>query len=340
MSIYLREARASDLEDILLLAKQFILLNLPAHKKSLEKIIALSKASFAQTVPKEEREYLFVAEDAEVKKVVAASKIVTKHGRPENPHVFYKVNKVEKFSSDLGLGFIHQTLQFKEDEDGPTELGGLIVDRDYRRRAEKVGKSISLVRFLYIAAHKALFEDRLHCELAPPLTDEGRSEFWEALGRRFTGLPYEEADRLSHTNKEFIKSLFPEDDIYLTLLESKARLVVGEVSEETKPAKALLESLGFKYKDEIDPFDGGPHFGVETAKAKPVQMFHSYKLGLKDKLKSGNKLFLVGGFVQKEFRAKILAAETREDQLLINKEFNKELQFEDSQEVYTIPIYY
>ena len=129
----------------------------------------------------------------------------------------------------------------------PTELGGLIVDRDYRRRPEKVGKTISLVRFMFIAANRGLFKEDLHCELAPPLTAEGRSEFWEALGRRFTGLPYEEADRLSRTNKEFIRSLFPEDKIYMTLLESKARLVVGEVGEETRPARALMESLGFIY---------------------------------------------------------------------------------------------
>lgn len=83
------------------------------------------------------------------------------------------------------------------------------------------------------------FEDRVLCELTPPLTEEGRSEFWEALGRRFTGLPYQEADVLSQSHKEFIQSLFPEDDIYLCLLDSKARLVLGRVGQATKPAQHL-----------------------------------------------------------------------------------------------------
>ncbi|MGH1468753.1 MAG: arginine N-succinyltransferase, partial [Bdellovibrionales bacterium] len=264
MSIYLRQSRMGDLDDLYKLASQFVLLNLPANKSKLKEILELSEASFKKELPAEEREFLFVAEDTELRRVIGASKIVTKHGTEDNPHLFYKIEKREKFSSELGLGFIHQLLSFKEDYDGPTELGGLIVDREYRRRPEKVGKTISLVRFMFIAANREQFDKNLHCELAPPLTAEGRSEFWEALGRRFTGLPYEEADRLSHTNKEFIKSLFPEDKIYMTLLESKARLVVGEVGEETRPARALMEKLGFVYKNEIDPFDGGPHLGVPT----------------------------------------------------------------------------
>ena len=79
-------------------------------------------------------------------------------------------------------------------------------------------------------------------KMAPPLTEEGRSEFWEALGRRFTGMPYQEADLLSRKNQEFIRSLFPEEDIYLCLLDPKARLVMGQVGPETRPALHMLES--------------------------------------------------------------------------------------------------
>ena len=165
-------------------------------------------------------------------------------------------------SNDLGIGFIHKILRFHEETDGPTEVGGLVVDRGYRRRPEKIGKQISLVRFLYMAMRPESFSQRVLCELTPPLTEEGRSEFWEALGRRFTGLPYAEADQLSQVNKEFIRELFPEEDIYLSLLDSKARLVLGRVGETTEPAKHLMESIGFKYLEEVDPFDGGPHFGA------------------------------------------------------------------------------
>jgi len=160
------------------------------------------------------------------------------------------------------------------------------------------------------------------------------------LGRRFTGLPYDEADRLSQTNKEFIKSLFPEDEIYMTLLESKARLVVGEVGEQTKPARALMEKMGFVYKNEIDPFDGGPHLGVETVEAKPIQAFKKGKLSFKTPLLPEKKMFLIGGVAQGEFKAKLSFVEFKGEKICISVESNKELMFQENQDVFTIPMDY
>jgi arginine N-succinyltransferase len=122
------------------------------------------------------------------------------------------------------------------------------------------------------------FEPTVLCEFTPPLTDEGRSEFWEALGRRFTGLPYQEADLFSQTHKEFISALFPQDEIYLCLLDSQARSVLGRVGEQTKPAQHLLESIGFEYIDEVDPFDGGPHFECPMNDIKVISQSKLLKL--------------------------------------------------------------
>jgi arginine N-succinyltransferase len=110
------------------------------------------------------------------------------------------------------------------------------------------------------------------------LTDEGRSEFWEALGRRFTGMPYQEADQISGQNNGFIQSLFPEEDIYLALLDSKARLVLGRVGNETQAALHLLTRIGFKYKEEVDPFDGGPHLGCLRDECAVIKNLKKYKL--------------------------------------------------------------
>jgi arginine N-succinyltransferase len=257
--------RTTDLKDLHSLASQFHLLNLPADKKILAEKIERSVASFNGDLAKEKAEYLFVVEDLEQEMVVGSSLIMAKHGNEDIPHTYFKLIRKNKFSENLGIGFIHQVLQFREDTDGPTEIGGLLIDRSYRRRPEKLGRQISMIRFLYMGMYSGDFEKRILCELTPPLGDGGRSEFWEALGRRFTGLPYQEADLLSQQNREFISSLFPEEDIYLALLDSKARLVLGRVGEETVPAQHLLESIGFKYLNEVDPFDGGPHYGVDLA---------------------------------------------------------------------------
>ncbi len=271
MSFILRNVHSKDLKDLHSLASQFGLLNLPADKKVLGQKIERSVASFKGELPKEKAEYLFVIEDTEQEMIVGSSLIMAKHGTEETPHTYFKLTRKNKFSENLGVGFIHQVLQFREDTDGPTEIGGLLVDRSYRRRPEKLGRQISMVRFLYMGMYPNDFEKKVLCELTPPLGDGGRSEFWEALGRRFTGLPYQEADLLSQQNREFISSLFPEDDIYLALLDSKARLTLGRVGEETLPAQHLLESIGFKYLNEVDPFDGGPHYGAELADISVVK---------------------------------------------------------------------
>lgn len=271
MGFLIRAIRTDDLHQMTDLTKQFNLLNLPGERRVLSEKLERSVASFAGELPKEKSEYIFVIEDAEEKVIVGSSLIIAKHGTENIPHTFFKVLKKNHFSEDLGIGFIHQILRFQMDTDGPSEIGGLLIDKAYRRRPEKLGKQISFARFNYIGLYPDKFEDRLLCELTPPLTDEGRSEFWEALGRRFTGLPYQDADILSQSHKEFIQSLFPEEDIYMCLLETKARTVIGRVGESTKPAQYLLESIGFRYLEEVDPFDGGPHYGVITKELLPIK---------------------------------------------------------------------
>ncbi len=278
MSFIVRSVTHDDLQQLHELARQFTLLNLPADKRVIENKIEKSLKAFAGELSKAEADYLFVVEDVENQMIVGSSMILAKNGTPNSPNFSFKILKRERFSRELGIGFIHQILRLNANIDGPTEVGGLVVDRGYRRRPEKVGRLISLSRFVYIGMELDRFENELHSEMAPPLTDEGRSEFWEALGRRFTGMPYKEADQISSQNNGFIQSLFPEEDIYLALLDSRARLVLGRVGEETQPALHLLNRIGFKYKEEVDPFDGGPHLGCETRSCTIIKNLKKVKL--------------------------------------------------------------
>lgn len=271
MNFYVRSVQVDDVSVLYDLARQFTLLNLPADKKIIADKIERSVASFAGEKSRAEAEYMFVVVDREDGSIAGCALILAKNGTPQSPNFSFKLLKKERFSRDLGVGFIHQILRLNMNTDGPTEVGGLVVDRAYRRRPEKVGRLISLSRFMYIGMHPQRFEKDLHAEMAPPLTDEGRSEFWEALGRRFTGMPYKEADMISQQNNGFIQSLFPEEDIYLALLDSKARLVLGRVAEETQAALHLLNRIGFRYKEEVDPFDGGPHLGCPTSEVSIIK---------------------------------------------------------------------
>src|SRR5690606_17642050 len=118
--------------------------------------------------------------------------------------------------------------------------------------------------FLFIGMHREWFRDRLIAELLPPLLPDGRSLLWESLGKKFTGLTYTEADKLSRSNKEFIKELFPQSDIWATLFSTEVQEVIGQVGPNTLGVKKMLERIGFSYVERIDPFDGGPHFEAHT----------------------------------------------------------------------------
>ncbi|MBX3017011.1 MAG: arginine N-succinyltransferase [Bdellovibrionaceae bacterium] len=339
MTFLVREVRHDDLNQLVDLARQFALLNLPADKKVIAGKIDRSVKSFAGELPKHETEYLFVVEDTEEQIVVGSSLIMAKHGTEEIPHSYFKVLERNHSSRDLGIGFIHKVLRFQWDADGPTEIGGLLVDKMYRKRPEKLGKQISLSRFLYMGMHPERFEDRILCELTPPLTEEGRSEFWEALGRRFTGLPYQEADLISQGNKEFIRTLFPEEDIYMCLLDAKARLVLGRVGEQTKPAQHLLESIGFKYLEEVDPFDGGPHFGVSFKEALPIKLGQRFVLegGIADSYPETGLLGYVG---DEGFRAGLVTFDREGDSIFLSPKSQKTVGAEAGQEVFVSPFHY
>lgn len=333
MNFVLRGAREKDLRGLQDLASQFSLFNLPADRKVLGEKIERSVASFAGKLPKESAEYVFVIEDLEDESIVGSSLILAKHGTEDVPHYYFKLEKRNRFSEDLGIGFIHQVLQLKEDTDGPSEIGGLLVDRAYRRRPEKLGKQISLVRFLYMGMAKKEFEQRVLCELTPPLGEGGRSEFWESLGRRFTGLPYQEADAISRRNKEFISSLFPEEDIYLCLLDSKARLVMGRTGDETRPAQHLLESIGFQYLHEVDPFDGGPHYGANVENISVVKNGQWAEAHPAEKGTFTQRAF-VGQKKNGQFRAVFTAFDKKDGQIFLPQNSFKILQAESGEKVF------
>jgi arginine N-succinyltransferase len=337
MSFIVRSARPSDLDGLFDLSKQFTLLNLPADKKVLEKTIADSVSSFAGDKPSEESVYLFVIQDSENDFIVASSLIHGQCGTPASPNYSYEILKRDLFSNDLGIGFIHQVLRLKENDNGPTEIGGLLVDRAYRGRPEKLGKLMSYIRFCYIGMFPDSFTKECHVEFAPPLTEEGRSSFWEALGRRFTGLPYQEADALSQKNKEFIKSLFPPEDIYLTLLDSDARLSLGRVGEETMPAKHMLEKMGFQYINEVDPFDGGPHYRAKMSDIVPIREGGLYKVTSKKSGKFKNS-GVIGYAIDNEFHGAMVNYQINDGTIEISKIIKNQLNIEDGIEAFLCPI--
>lgn len=268
----LRSSKLSDIEDLYNLSSIVLFINLPPDKTILKSIIQCSIKSFKNPAKDLARNhYLFVLEDTAKKCIVGASLIHGQHGTASEPHFYFTVGQERKFSHTINTGFIHGTLKLGHETNGPTEIGGLVLAPDYRGHEKKLGKQLSFVRFLYMAFHQENFKKTIHSELMPPLDEEGNSPLWEAIGRKFLNMNYFEADTLSRTNKEFILSLFPEETIYVPLLPISARNAIGKVGPDTLPVKKMLEGIGFSYNNEIDPFDGGPHYRAQLEEITPIK---------------------------------------------------------------------
>lgn len=312
----IRPVKSEDLEDLYDLSSYYTFINLPHDKEIIESKIESSLRSFqAKSDNLSKDHYIFVLEDLEAGRVIGCSMIHARHGDEEEPHFYLKVGRENKFSESINTGFIHGTLKLGYDTDGPTEIGGLILDPSYRGNPNKLGKVLSFCRFLYMGLNRDRFKETIHSELMPPFDADGRSPLWEAIGRRFLNMDYHDADILSRKNKEFILSLFPSGRIYETLLPIEARDAVGKVGEDTEPVKRMLESIGFKYIQEVDPFDGGPHYRCQLGDIKPVKTIKEVTLA------SGQvtspKLYLV--LIDKEkFEVLCLKGELKNDILTVD----------------------
>lgn len=268
----IRGAGPEDLEQLLALARHLDTVNLPAEPRYLERLLEHSAASFAGRVADPTlRKYVFVVLDRQLGQAVGTSTLVAQLGRKDAPYIFLDVLDDEKYSAALDKHFEHTVLRLGFSYDGPTELAGLVLDPGYRRAPERLGLAISYVRFLFIAAHPELFQDELLAELLPPLEPDGRSLLWEAFGRRFTGMTYTEADRLSSEDKTFIRDLFPTGIVYASLFDPEAQAVIGEVGPQTLGVERMLRRAGLRYADRIDPFDGGPHFVADLQDVVPIR---------------------------------------------------------------------
>ena len=205
--LLIRDVNAGDLDGLTAVACHLDSVNLPNDRDRLRAIIAASEDSFRGRRDVADRRFVFVLVDPSDGRLLGTSMIFAQHGSRRSPHVFFDVLDEERYSQTLDRHFNHRVLRIGFSYNGLTEIGGLVVLPEARRHPEQLGKLLFGVRFLYIALHRAMFRDDVLSELMPPLEPDGTSLLWEALGRKFTGLSYQEADRLSHENKEFIRAI-------------------------------------------------------------------------------------------------------------------------------------
>ena len=336
----LREATLTDAITILRLARLLDSINLPTDKSDLVALIRRSQRSFrGKLKTRQEGMYLFVLEEAATRKIAGTAMIIAKHGTPESPHYYLDMATDQRYSKTLKTMFRHTYLTLRRSIDGPTEVGGLIVDPAFRQHPTKIGKQLSFIRFLYMAMHPDRFEDEVIAEMMPPLTDNKESLFWECYGKRVTGLDFRAADKLSTKDKEFIETLFPSIPIYTCMLPVEVQKQIGQVGASSQGAVHLLEKIGLRFLRHVDPFDAGPYYGAKVEEVALIKHFRRYRLVIdrSGRETAAGQNLLIGWEGSKGFCAAQIHAQPEASVLFCPAVLLKALHLKEGMEVGAVP---
>ncbi|AVZ86158.1 arginine N-succinyltransferase [Acinetobacter sp. WCHA45] len=291
-----RHAAHRDLDDIYRLAQRagesgIGLTSLPENKEILAERITRTTQTLAGLTEKCEASYLFVLEDTSIHKIVGVSAIEVAVGLKE-PFYNFRVAKQVHASKALNVYKTLDTLFLSNDHTGCSELCTLFLDPEYRKNQN--GKFLSKVRFLFIAAFRSFFEERLIAEMRGFSDQNGHSPFWDSLGYLFFDMDFAAADYLSGVGqKAFIAELMPRFPVYVDLLTSEARAVIAEVHPHTLPAAKVLMSEGLKYQGYVDIFDAGPTLEANTAELRAVKESRLLNVKITEQVETTETHFLV-----------------------------------------------
>ena len=255
---FVRPIARDDLPAVLALSERTGtgLTTLPANRERLAERIERSQASFAGDAKRADACYVFVLVESASDRVVGIAAIEAAVGLAE-PWYNYRVGTIVHASRALDVYTVAPTLFLANDHTGHTELCSLFLDQAHRRGRN--GPLLAKSRLLFIAEFADRFAPKVIAELRGKLDADGRSPFWEGLGRHFFAMEYSTADYLTGIGqKSFVAELMPRYPVYANLLPDSARAVIGEVHDDTRAARAMLEQEGFRYEGYVDIFDAGP----------------------------------------------------------------------------------
>ncbi|KAB0548687.1 arginine N-succinyltransferase [Pseudomonas argentinensis] len=265
-----RSVRAGDLPALIDLARSTGtgLTTLPANEARLAYRVGRAEKTFSGEAERGDCDYMFVLEDDDGR-VLGISAIAGGVGLRESWYN-YRVGLTVCASQDLGIHRQVPTLFLANDLTGHSELCSLFLHADHRTGLN--GRLLSKARLLFIAEFRERFGDKIIAEMRGVSDEQGRSPFWECLGRHFFRMEFSQADYLTGVgNKAFIAELMPRFPLYTCFLSEDAREVIGKVHPDTEPALAMLKSEGFSYQGYVDIFDAGPAIEAETAKIRAVR---------------------------------------------------------------------
>ncbi|GGO77832.1 arginine N-succinyltransferase [Marinobacterium nitratireducens] len=280
--------------------------------------------------------YLFVAEDTDSGEVVGTCGIETAVGLNE-PWYHYRIGTAVHASRELNVYNAFRTLDLCNDYTGCAEVCTLYLKPDYRQGSN--GRLLSKSRFMFMAEFPERFAERVIAEMRGYSDDQGRSPFWDGLGRHFFSMEYSEADYLTGSgNKVFIAELMPKHSIYLHLLPEAAQEVIGQVHRNTEPARRMLESEGFRFEGYIDIFDAGPTVATRLHDIRSVRDSRYVKARIGAEPPDGDGLFLVSNTKLADFRCTVAPLRPESSSVQIDQRLADALQVNGGEPLRIVPL--
>lgn len=267
--LVIRPVEKRDLEDLLVLSKKAGdgMTSLPNCPESMMAKIELSIKSFNNEVLNGSDYFLLVMEDTSLEKVVGTAGVYAKTGNRQAFYA-YRLMSLTHYSHSINKEVRSELLHLTNDYTDCSEVGTFFLDPDYRGNGHWLGKS----RYLLMGQFKERFAPYVIAELRGWVDENGSSPFWEAIGRQFFEMDFNEADHLCGIgSNQFITELMPKHPIYTSLLPQSARDVMGKPNKEGIRAQELLMEEGFEYEKVIDIFDGGPLLKGRVDQLKSVR---------------------------------------------------------------------
>lgn len=291
--IVVRPVKSSDIDKFVSLVDHspYGLSSLPKNRTFLEEKIANSQLTFSYSSQKPSGgNFLFVMENLKTGEIIGCCGIVSKVGGFE-PFYAYNIETVHKRCESVNIEQNLKILHLHRDHSGPCEIGSLFLLPEYRRRG--YGRFLALSRFLFLAQYPSAFDPIVVAKLRGVITENGESPFWEAVGRKFFGIDFAEADYITALNKKLISELMPTYPIYVSLLPDEAQRVIGMVDLQTQGAMRILQSQRFELCDMVDLFEAGPIMQSPLRNIHAVSESKLYKINKIERMTNEPARYLI-----------------------------------------------
>ncbi|MBL4836281.1 MAG: arginine N-succinyltransferase [Kordiimonadaceae bacterium] len=325
----IRLAKKADLNALVGLSKKTAsgMTTVPQDAEGWDRLICATEQF--NSLQKKEGHCLFVLEDTK-KGAIAGFTAIHRNVGLTRPFFSFKKSKIQKANSITGRTTSYEILFLTNDFGHADEIGTLFLDPAYQ--GQGIGRFLSLSRFLFMALETDRYSSVIFAEMRGFQNEKGVSPVWEALGKHFFDIPFEEADRFSAEKPvQFITDSFPDHPIIVDLLPTEAQAAIGKPHDKTIPAYKLLKSIGFIDMNYVDIFDGGPTLYTPIENIRPLRDSQSRlaKIGNPE----GDPTHMIAKSDPANFATSISSVSLEDDIAVISEEAAKKLHIRDGEPI-------